>query len=282
MLGQDRKRWFDFPAWRQRRGHRAVFLGGSNCAGSKAATALVCRAGGLAQVRRVRLGNSVPADSFIFSYSDHRNFEPVGDDSSFEMCVGVAIDTGFQFFVGPALANWSKADGKYTGSRVQVIDLKYPQPPANATIEQLIAHSEKPRYVEALNRTFTSSTTCGMTISHGQVTFWIDKEEQIATFSISDKFIYEPPLLPSQFSTPALFLEPLIAPKSNYRLLPAKPYIFPSDPKMVLEMDERVLGTVWLYYGVKDYAVVPGRYNFEGVLTCGLAGLREKILAPPP
>ncbi|WP_342116390.1 DUF4214 domain-containing protein [Pseudoduganella sp. OTU4001] len=215
-------------------------------------------------VELVPQGLSIPAHSFAFSHSY---------TSAFDLCVGPGADSGFQFFAGPATKNWAKLkEGKYAGGWVYAIEgYKHS------------FYEEGGIFSTALNRKINGgdSYRCGFTVSQGIVRVWLtaeddeEKELPVATFLISDKFTYEPPIDRSNFSTSEIFHDPLIAPENNYRLLSAKPFEYSNEPKFVLE--PKVFHpdggmTFYVHYGVYDYDYAPGKFRAEGYLHCDTYG----------
>jgi hypothetical protein len=78
-------------------------------------------------------------------------------------------------------------------------------------------------------------------------------------------------MLHSQFDTSSIFLDPLIAPEKNYRLLPAKPYFLSTDPEMVLNLESD--NTLALHFGVKNYGRTATWFDYDGILWCFSSGL---------
>lgn len=219
------------------------------------------------RVEIVPRGLSIPDHSFVF--------HPAGTSSSdvhtFDMCVGPQIDSGFQFFAGPAISNWAKfKDGTYpsTGSSWAMVGNEY--------------SFYKRVHSKVLNRSFGEgmSSYCGLTIKDGKVSVWLENENStIATFAFSDNFKYEPPINYSDFTQSEVFIEPTVPKALNFRLLSEKPFVS-SSVKFLLEFSKPDMGilnqAVVLYFGIENYDHQPGYFDYEGYLMCTVQNIPLK------
>lgn len=223
-------------------------------------------------VEIVSSGGSIPANSFIFRQS---HSDIIDDATYFDLCVGAGVDGGFQFFAGPAMANWKRmfpigvygSEERWVYNYVAAVDVD------NFATKY---SAYEPVYVSQLNRTFQAGLACGITVADGSVSFWLDKKENtVASVSISDNFKYEPPVNGSQFSESEIFIPPAVPVAENFRLLSERPFVFSGDPKFVLEWRARNgadRASVRLYFGVKEYDYFPGKFRSDGYVDCSVLG----------
>lgn len=217
-----------------------------------------------------RAGAGIGGTSFMFGrgrFTDH-----------FRLCVWDRVDAqSFQFSAGPALNNWSKIEGTHQGRGVLVGSHER----SSVTIEGQeyvttgLQQKPLPTTVRSLNLEITRDTTCSIRVAFsGAVTFLVGATE-VGTFGVSDRFRYLPAVKRSDFDTPEIYLPLEFPAANNLRLLTAKPYQFPAEPKMVLEYGLPMqTGSgitrfyVTLYHGVRGYGQTPGTFQYDGTLSC--------------
>jgi hypothetical protein len=217
-----------------------------------------------------RAGAGIGGTSFMFGrgrFTDH-----------FRLCVWDRVDAqSLQFAAGPALDNWRKIEGTHQGRGVLVGRHER----SSVTIDGQeyvttgLQQKPLPTTVRSLNLEITRDTTCSIRVAFsGAVTFLVGATE-VGTFGVSDRFRYLPAVKRSDFDTSEIYLPLEFPAANNLRLLTAKPYQFPAEPKMVLEYGlpmQTGAGItrfyVTLYHGVRGYGQTPGTFQYDGTLSC--------------